>query len=89
MGGGVKWRTGGRIDQATGQDDWHFVRENQPPSPFTPRDVKNEDRTDYVYENIRKETKCIPFNFTLIAQNLTDCKAIDENRAAYRLKLRE
>ena len=61
-GGGVNWRIRGGIDQATAEDDRQIVRENQSSSPRTKRDVKNEDRSDYVYENIRKMTKCTLLN---------------------------
>jgi hypothetical protein len=69
-GGGVKWRTRGGIDQATGEDDCHFIRENLPSSLPAPRDVKNEDRSGDVYENIGKGTKCIPLNFTFLQKIL-------------------
>jgi hypothetical protein len=69
-GGGVNWRTRGGIDQATGEDDCHFVRVDQPPSLPTQRDVKNEDRSGDVYENIGKATKCIPINFSFLKKTL-------------------
>jgi hypothetical protein len=56
-GGGVNWRIRGGIDQATAEDDRQIVRENQSSSPRTKRDVKNEDRSDYVYENTCTEDK--------------------------------
>jgi hypothetical protein len=57
-GGGVNWRTRGGIDQATAEDDRQIVREYQSSILHTKGDVKNEDRSDYVYENIRNMTKC-------------------------------
>ena len=59
-GGGVNWRTRGGIDEAKAEDDRQIVREYQTSILHTKRNVKNEDRSDYVYENIRKRTKCIP-----------------------------
>jgi hypothetical protein len=64
---------------------WKMNLQALPPQ----RDVKNEGRTDYVYENIRKATKCIPSVSAYIAQKQTERKAIDENQAAFRLKLQK
>jgi hypothetical protein len=89
-GGGVKWRTRGGIDQATGEKFIAILSWKMNLQALSPqRDVKNEGRTDYVYESIRKETKCIPFVSAYIAQKQTERKATDETQAAFRLKLQK